>query len=420
MRDRVTIDPSFCEQTVLQQADGYAELPLEGAYTLSDPRNFPVIRVVSERTEQTEFYEPLPCRDGRWKHTLRLPVGMHRVETGVALWQANFNPYYLGNGDMLRSMFVGEVFAIAGQSNAAGYGKGDVTDPPQYGVSVFDGAWRTASHPVGQTRANSANPNALNCGHSAWLALGKRILAQSGTPVGLVPAALNGSGMRDWLPGQPLFENLIELCLRTGAGNLIWYQGCTDTDDPSGYAERLNGMLRELQNRMGCIFVTIVQISGTTNEGRDGRGWRIVREAQRAAAVRFGAALVPTYDLTRYCDDIHLGPMDNLLLAERVANRFFTRRRAGKIMAGRVNGTVEVALEGARLTPGAAEGVAVLDESGGVLPCEAFARGNSLFISGAELNRARRVTLAFDRVYAGAAPRDEHGEVLPYFDVAIE
>ena len=78
MQDRVTIETHICEQTVRQQADGYAELPLEGAYTLSDPRNFPVIRVVSERTEQTEFYEPLPCRDGRWKHTIRRLMPMLR------------------------------------------------------------------------------------------------------------------------------------------------------------------------------------------------------------------------------------------------------------------------------------------------------------------------------------------------------
>ncbi len=285
---------------------------------------------------------------------------------------------------------------------------------------MFDGAWRAAAHPIGQTRANPGNPDALNCGHSAWLALGKRILAQSGSPGGLVPAALNGAGMRDWLPGQPLFENLVSLILRTGAGNLIWYQGCTDTDEPSGYAERLNSMLRELQGRFGGVSVTLVQISGTTNERRDGRGWRIVREVQRAAAVRFGAALAPTYDLTRYCDDIHLGPSDNLLLAERVANRFFSRQRAGKITAKRVDGEVEVALEGVRLAPGAAEGVAALDESGRPLPCRAVADENKLIITGADVRRAQRVTLTFDRIYAGAAPRDESGEILPYFDVAID
>ena len=420
MQDRVTIETPFCAQTVLQQSGGFAELTLEGAYTLSDPCNRPVIRVMDERTERTELCEPLACENGRWKRTLRLPVGMHRVETGVALWQADFNPYYLGNGDMLRGVFVGEVFAIAGQSNAAGYGKGEVCDPPQYGVSVFDGAWRTASHPIGQTRANAANPDALNCGHSAWLALGKRILAQSGSPVGLVPAALNGSGMRDWLPGQPLFENLIELCLRSGAANLIWYQGCTDTDDPSGYAERLNSMLREVRSRLGDIFITVVQISGTTNERRDGHGWRIVREAQRAAAVRFDAALVPTYDLTRYCDDIHLGPADNLVLAERAANRFFTRRRAERITAKRVGDAVEVTLEGVPLAPGAAEGIAALDEADEVLPCRALAKGNTLLITGADVCRARRVALAFDRIYTGTAPTNEEGEVLPYFDVAVE
>jgi len=205
MRNLVTITTPFRDQTVLQQHDGSALLALEGTVELEDERNYPVIRVVNERTEETELYEPLAFENGRWAHTLRLPTGMHRIETGVELAQAGYNPFYLGHGDMLRSVFVGEVFAIAGQSNAAGYGKGEVCDPPQYGVSVFDAGWRTAAHPIGQTKASAAYADALNCGHSAWLSFGKKILEQTGSPVGLVPAALNGSGIRSWQPGEPLF-----------------------------------------------------------------------------------------------------------------------------------------------------------------------------------------------------------------------
>ncbi|HWQ06371.1 MAG TPA: sialate O-acetylesterase [Feifaniaceae bacterium] len=420
MQNLVRISTPFCEQTVLQQRGGFAELALEGTVEMDDERNYPVVRVVNERTEETELYERLSCENGHWAHTLRLPVGMHRIETGVALAQANFNPYYLGHGDMLRSVFVGEVFAIAGQSNAAGYGKGTVCDAPQYGVSVFDGDWRTAAHPIGQTKTSAAFADALNCGHSAWLSLGKRILEQTGTPVGLVPAALNGSGIRNWQPGEPLFENLVALCLETGAGNIIWYQGCTDTDEPDDYAELLERMLRKLQGRLGSISVLIVQLSGTTNEQREGRGWRLVREAQRASAVRFGAMLIPTYDLTRYCDDIHLGPEDNLLLGERAVMQFLRQTPAGEITARQTNGTVEVRFNGVRLRPGKTEGVLLLDAQGEAIPCEANAEGSILQLCGKGMERARRVTLAFDRIYTGASPRDEAGEILPYFDIPIE
>jgi hypothetical protein len=405
---------------VLQQYDGFAELALEGTVSLEDERNYPVIRVVNERTEETEFYEPLAFENGRWVHTLRLPTGMHRIETGVELAQAGYNPYYLGHGDMLRSVFVGEVFAIAGQSNAAGYGKGKVCDPPQYGVSVFDAGWRTAAHPIGQTKASAAYADALNCGHSAWLCFGKQILEQTGTPVGLVPAALNGSGIRSWQPGEPLFENLVELVKQTGVGSVIWYQGCTDTDEPDGYEELLERMLRELKNRLSGVSVLILQLSGTTNEKRDGRGWRTVREAQRRAAERFSALLIPAYDLTRYSDDIHLGPEDNLLLGTRAAAQFLRQTPAGAISARRTNEAIEVVFESVRLQSGKAEGLLLLDGQGQPVPCKATAEGNKILLTGSEICRARRITLAFDRIYSGSAPHDEEGNILPYFDIPIE
>jgi hypothetical protein len=345
---------------------------------------------------------------------------MHRIETGVELAQAGYNPYYLGHGDMLRSVFVGEVFAIAGQSNAAGYGKGKVCDPPQYGVSMFDAGWRTAAHPIGQTKASAAYADALNCGHSAWLSFGKKILEQTGSPVGLVPAALNGSGIRSWQPGEPLFENLVSLCQQTGARNIIWYQGCTDTDEPDGYEELLKRMLRELQSRLEGVSIMIVQISGTTNEKRDGSGWRLVREAQRRAAARHGAMLIPAYDLTRYSDDIHLGPADNLLLGTRAADQFFRKTPTGAITARRMGEAIEVAFEGVRLHPNKTEGILLLDEQGHPVPCDATAEGSILRLSGSGVKNARRVTLAFDRIFSGTAPRDEEGNVLPYFDIPIE
>lgn len=420
MRNLVTITTPFCGQTVLQQHDGFALVTLEGTVELEDERNYPVIRVVNERTEETELYEPLAFENGRWAHTLRLPTGMHRIETGVELAQAGYNPYYLGHGDMLRSVFVGEAFAIAGQSNAAGYGKGKVYDPPQYGVSVFDAGWRTAAHPIGQTKASAAYADALNCGHSAWLSFGKKILEQTGSPVGLVPAALNGSGIRSWQAGEPLFENLVSLCQQTGAGNIIWYQGCTDTDEPDGYEELLKRMLLELQSRLGSVSVLIVQISGTTNEKRDGSGWRTVREAQRKAAARHGALLIPAYDLTRYSDDIHLGPADNLLLGARAADQFLRQSPAGEISARLANGVVEIRFDDVRLRPGKAEGLLLLDAQNEAIPCEACAEGNTIRLNGEGVDRARRVTLAFDRIYSGSAPRDDMGNVLPYFDIPIE
>jgi len=419
MEDFIKITTPVREWTVLQQKDGFAELALEGVAEMSDSRSYPVIRVADVRNERTVVYERLAFSEGRWAHTLRLATGMYRIETGIALQKASFNPYYLGHGDMLRNLFIGEVFVIAGQSNAAGYGKGEIADMPQYGVSMLNGEWQLAVHPISQTRGREENADELNCGHSAWLSLGKKILEHTGAPVGLVPAALNGSGIRDWAPGTPLFENMVCKAAQTGAAHLIWYQGCTDTDVPEGYAARLGELLAAVRQRLPGVTLYIVQLSGTTNAARDGRGWRIVREAQRAAAVRHRAALIPTYDLTRYSDDIHLGPQDNLLLAGRVFARYADRRSAGEIIARRGESAVELKFTDVRFRYGGADGVLALDGDGCAVPCEAVADGSVLRLTGRDIDRVRRVTLPFDRLYGGIAPRDEEDNCLPYFDIEV-
>lgn len=419
MNDYVEITTPVREWTVLQHKDGAAELTLEGVAGVSDRKNYPVIRAVDIRTEHIVAYERLAFNEGRWAHTLHLGCGMYRIETGVALQEANFNPHYLGRGDMIRSLFVGEVFIVAGQSNAAGYGRGEIIDMPQYGVSMLCDTWRLAAHPISQMAKDEANADRLNCGHSAWLSLGKNILENTGIPVGLVPTALNGSGIRDWTPGTSLFENMAQKAVLTQAGHLIWYQGCTDTDTPEGYVLRLDEMLLEIRRRLPGIALYIVQLSGTTNASRDGRGWRIVREAQRAAAVRHGAMLIPTYDLTRYSDDIHLGPQDNMALAGRVFSRCADRKPAREIIARRDGYKIELEFAGVTLHRGGVEGVLALDAEGRSVPCEAYADGSVLRLTGCDTGRVCRVTLAFDRLYAGFAPRDENGDCLPYFDIKV-
>ncbi len=81
---------------------------------------------------------------------------------------------------------------------------------------------------------------------------------------------------------------------------------------------------------------------------------------------------------------------------------------------------IEVVFESVRLQPGKAEGILLIDEQGQPVPCEASTEGSALRLTGSEVRNARCVTLAFDRIYTGAAPRDEAGNVLPYFDIPIE
>jgi len=53
-------------------------------------------------------------------------------------------------GDMIHNIGVGDVFVVAGQSNAAGRAKNPVEDAPELGVHLLrdSGVWDLATHPL--------------------------------------------------------------------------------------------------------------------------------------------------------------------------------------------------------------------------------------------------------------------------------
>lgn len=418
MQDSVRILSPISEWTVFQQRGEHADIELFGDAQISCDSNIPVIRVVDICTERTVIYERLALKNTAWKYSARLKTGMYRIETGVALKKADFNPSYLGYGDMIRSLFIGEVFIIAGQSNASGYGKGEICDIPQFGVSAYTDGWHIATHPVGQINNGDPNEDCLNCGHSAWLSLGKMILNGTQSPVGLVPAALNGSSIKMWDEGEQLFENMMGLAKTTRARHLIWYQGCTDTDCSDEYERKLDRFICNIEKRLGDIEIYIVQISGTTNTKKPDDGWRQVREAQRRVAVRHKTHLVVTYDLTRYSDDIHIGPTDNIVLSKRVYERFVDGKAAGGITIKRGEHMILEFTES--LDGDSAKNIIALDAQGSTVKCDLEASGSTVIAKSRDIANIRYITLPFGRLFDGCTLKDTAGNCMPYFYIDIE
>ena len=94
---------------------------------------------------------------------------------------------------------VGEVFIIAGQSNAGNYGsEKQVTETQK--VAAFDGRqWHVANDP--QKGAGGA-------GGSFMPAFGDAMVRHFGVPIGLVPVAAGGTSVREWLPKGVPFAQL--------------------------------------------------------------------------------------------------------------------------------------------------------------------------------------------------------------------
>ncbi len=92
---------------------------------------------------------------------------------------------------------VGEVFIVAGQSNAANHGSEKQVTKTQR-VSSFDGKqWSISNDPQ---RGASGN------GGSFMPAFGDAMTAKFGVPIGLVPVAVGGSSVREWLPKGVRFK----------------------------------------------------------------------------------------------------------------------------------------------------------------------------------------------------------------------
>ncbi len=325
-------------------SEGYADVTLFGSYNDSWD-GLPYLRVTDELTGNIVLENSLPQSEV-WEATLRLRTGLYRIECGTLLNNTGRNPLYLGRGQVLRHIGVGELFAIAGQSNAAGYGRQnevDDKDTPSIGVSMKnDLGWQLAAHPIGQMDGNVPCSDMLLCGHSPWLRFA-RYLTDSGTPVGLLPAAKNGTSISDWQPGGELCSYLSAQLAETRAGNLIWMQGCNDVHDGryKSYYTLLDAFLSSIKQAFPLIKITIIQISGTEKD-ESFIGWKTVRDAQRLLADKHGCRLVPSYDLSEYSDDIHLSGRSNLRLARRSFKAHCGSEAPRPLRVFQINGSIVI------------------------------------------------------------------------------
>lgn len=163
-------------------------------------------------------------------------------------------------GDLRHHIGIGDLYVIAGQSNAAGFAQDSVTDPPELGIHVFrtSGRWELASHPLNDftDTVHMVHQVPERQGHSPYLSFARFLKRELGYPIGLIPTAYGGSSIRSWLPGAEgvLYRNMMEIIAKTGSdiAGILWYQGCRDASEKDYnnygqlFAKLVNGVREEI------------------------------------------------------------------------------------------------------------------------------------------------------------------------------
>ncbi|MHB1001675.1 MAG: sialate O-acetylesterase [Armatimonadota bacterium] len=313
-------------QVLQRDADGYAEVSLDGVWVWEESSATVQVRVASEYDGSSVAgcdWKDAEMLDGKaWRITLRIPTGgLYKIETRLGGL----------TGEKIWHIAVGDLWLITGQSNAVGYGRGTVVDPPALGVSLFgmNEEWRLATHPIfdptGTKHAANYDPGWVDV--SPWLSFGKIILDRAGIPVGLIPAALGGSPLCAWDPGSDnpfLFDNMNSLVEAAGGkiAGMVWYQGCSDTNtdqDASTYLQRFSRFIDGVRARYGAnLPVITAQLNRYIDTPpQTDLWWSMVREAQRQAARTIpNLGVLPTLDLP-LSDAIHTSAAGNVLLGQR-------------------------------------------------------------------------------------------------------
>ncbi len=313
---------------VLPRENDSTMLCIDGKVDLKDAQYMVWYRVVRE----TDGWEAIPWREAEMNGDLFsirdwIPTGgPYRVESCARLPQQPFKDTI--GGDICRHLFVGDLYLIAGQSNAVGYARDATSDAPEIGVNVYrlDGTWDIATHPLNDaTKTIRKNVDDQIPGQSPWIAFGKSILHHSGVPVGLIPAAVGGAPLECWMPGQPLFENAMEMVQEVGAlRGVLWYQGCADAlaQKTENYLEEFLEMVDAFRCRLNqpeLPFFTF-QLNGITEPGnaRFDVPFAQIRAQQMKAASQDNVFLIPTAGLPLY-DQIHNNAESNIVIGEQAS-----------------------------------------------------------------------------------------------------
>ncbi|MBP1992991.1 sialate O-acetylesterase [Paenibacillus eucommiae] len=319
---------------ILQQEEGFAKLLLEGVWECEkayDPASIAIsIRVILEETGKivARSTSNRMLAEGSWTaEILQIPSGgLYRIEPYMTSLKAEDSWEF--RGEMIHHVGVGDIWVIAGQSNAQGAGAGDYSDLPELGIHLFrnNQQWDLATHPL--------RDDAL---HSPFMTFAKEVKKAVHHPIGLLQTAVGATYLQLWNPAENgcLYRSMLDVIKRVGGKvrGVLWYQGESDaawywyedcsSEEPHTYLSRFSQMVETSRQDLGNAelpYLTL-QLNRTAFTGYPGENhsWGSLREMQRRAASTMKHVYVmPTLDCA-LSDPIHNGTQGNKTIGERLA-----------------------------------------------------------------------------------------------------
>lgn len=166
-------------------------------------------------------------------------------------------------------------YLMIGQSNMAGRGHygvvPEIRNENCYMLRM--GRWQAMVEPINPDREIFSE--AWHSGIGLAASFADELAKYTGEKIGLIPCADGGTCLREWMPGEVLYDHAVmqtRLAMRSSTfSGILWHQGesdCNSDEDVASYEERFLFMISSLKKELGVgdVPVLIGEISENIHE----------------------------------------------------------------------------------------------------------------------------------------------------------
>ena len=229
------------------------------------------------------------------------------------------------------------IYLLAGQSNMAGRGfvqPADTLTSPRVLALNKNNEWVLAKEPLHYYEPTRTG---LDCG----LSFGKKLSALYGKEItiGLVPCAVGGSSIEQWLGDLTyrdvaLYSNLIQkakAAMQNGTiKGILWHQGESNSSGPSyrNYKKNLDAFFTKLRTDLGnkTLPIYVGELASFINRSTNRFVDSVNNDLHEFSRTDKNIYVIPTSDLTHRGDSLHFDSRSLRIMGKRFAEKVYKNR----------------------------------------------------------------------------------------------